>query len=51
VLGSAAALAAGACWSWLYLRYGSIWPAWISHVIADIAVFAVGWQLLFAAPG
>ena len=47
VLGSAAVLAAGACWSWLYLRYESIWPAWISHVVADIAVFVIGWQLLF----
>lgn len=47
VLGSAAVLAAGACWSWLYLRYESIWPAWISHVVADAAVFLVGWQLLF----
>jgi len=47
VLGSAAVLAAGACWSWLYLRFASIWPAWISHVVADAAVFLVGWQLLF----
>lgn len=47
VLGSVAVLAAGACWSWLYLRYESIWPAWISHVVADATVFLVGWQLLF----
>ena len=47
VLGSAAVLAAGACWSFLYLRYDSIWPGWISHVVADAAVFLVGWQLLF----
>jgi membrane protease YdiL (CAAX protease family) len=50
-LGSLAVLAAGACWSFLYLRYDSIWPGWISHVVADVAVFAVGWQLLFASPG
>jgi membrane protease YdiL (CAAX protease family) len=49
-LGSLAVLAAGACWSFLYLRYDSIWPGWISHVVADVAVFAVGWQLLFASP-
>ena len=49
-LGSLAVLAAGACWSWLYLRYGSIWPAWVSHVVADVAVFAVGWQVLFSPP-
>ena len=48
VLGSLAVLVAGACWSFLYLRYDSIWPAWISHVVADIAVFVIGWQLLFS---
>jgi membrane protease YdiL (CAAX protease family) len=46
-LGSLAVLAAGACWSFLYLRYESIWPGWISHVIADLAVFGIGWHLLF----
>jgi membrane protease YdiL (CAAX protease family) len=51
VLGSAAVLAAGACWSWLYLRFASIWPAWVSHVVADAAVFLVGWQLLFSRTG
>ncbi|PWB72420.1 MAG: CPBP family intramembrane metalloprotease [Holophagae bacterium] len=48
VLGSLAVLLAGACWSLLYLRYDSIWPGWISHVVADIAVFVIGWQLLFS---
>jgi hypothetical protein len=48
-LGSLAVLAAGACWSFLYLRYASIWPGWISHVLADLAVFAIGWHLLFAS--
>ena len=48
-LGSLAVLAAGACWSFLYLRYESIWPGWISHVIADLAVFVIGWHLLFAS--
>jgi hypothetical protein len=42
-------LAAGACWSFLYLRYESIWPGWISHVLADLAVFLIGWHLLFAS--
>ena len=48
VLGALAVLVAGACWSFLYLRYDSIWPGWISHVVADIAVFLIGWQLLFS---
>ena len=37
----------GCAWSWLYLRYRSIWPGYISHIIADIAVFGVGWMILF----
>lgn len=46
-VGSLAVLAAGVCWSWLYLRFGSIWPGWISHVLADLAIFGLAWSLLF----
>jgi membrane protease YdiL (CAAX protease family) len=46
-LASAGVFAGSVIWSWLYLRYRSIWPGWISHVLADIAVFGVGWWLLF----
>jgi membrane protease YdiL (CAAX protease family) len=38
---------AGAIWCWLYLRYRSIWPGWISHAVADVAVFVIGGWLLF----
>ena len=37
----------GVLWAVLYGRYRSIWPCWVSHIIADIAVFAVGWEVLF----
>lgn len=37
----------GCAWSWCYLRYRSIWPGYISHAITDLAVFAVGWHVLF----
>lgn len=47
VLGSVGVFVGGALWSWLYLRYDSIWPGWISHALVDVAVFAVGWHLLF----
>ncbi len=46
-LGTVAVFSAGACWSWLYLRYRSIWPPWVAHVIADVAIFLIGWHLLF----
>jgi membrane protease YdiL (CAAX protease family) len=37
----------GILWAVLYARYRSIWPGWISHVVADAAIFAVGWVVLF----
>ena len=37
----------GAWWSWLYLRYESVWPGYLSHVIVDLAIFAIGGWLLF----
>jgi membrane protease YdiL (CAAX protease family) len=46
-LASVGVFAGGLVWSWLYLRYRSIWPCWLSHVLADIAVFGIGWYLLF----
>ena len=47
ILASAGVFAGGVIWSWLYMRYRSIWPGWLSHVLADIAIFGVGWFLLF----
>ncbi len=37
----------GVIWAVLYARYRSIWPGWVSHIIADAAIFAVGWEILF----
>jgi len=37
----------GVLWAALYSRYRSIWPGWLSHIIADVAIFAVGWEILF----
>lgn len=37
----------GAVWSWCYVRYRSIWPGYVSHAIVDVAVFAIGYFLIF----
>ena len=37
----------GATWSWLYRRYESIWPGYVSHALVDVAVFAIGYRLIF----
>jgi len=47
VLASTGVFIGGVVWVRLYSRYRSIWPGWISHVLADIAVFGVGGWLLF----
>jgi len=46
-LASTGVFLGGVIWSVLYSRYRSIWPGWFSHIIADIAVFGVGWVLIF----
>jgi len=46
-LASAGVFIGGVVWASLYHRYRSIWPGWISHVLADMAVFGLGWWLLF----
>jgi len=47
LLASGGVFIGGAVWSWCYRRYRSIWPGWVAHAVADIAVFAVGWRLIF----
>jgi membrane protease YdiL (CAAX protease family) len=37
----------GGWWSWMYLRFGSVWPGYVSHVLVDLAIFAIGGWLLF----
>ena len=36
----------GAIFSWLYMKYRSIWIAWIAHAIADVAIFVIGWKMV-----
>ena len=40
-------LSAAAIWSWLYIRYRSIWVCWLSHAICDVVVFGIGYTILF----
>lgn len=47
LLASLGVFAGGCIWSGLYLRYRSIWPGFISHVLVDIAIFILGAWILF----
>lgn len=45
-LGVAGTVAAGGVWTWLRLRGWSLWDLYLCHVLADLAVFYVGWDLI-----
>ena len=38
---------AGATWSILWLRHRSLFVCWLSHAIADLAVFGIAYLILF----
>ena len=40
-------LSAATVWSWLYVRYKSVWVCWFSHAICDVAVFGIGYVIIF----
>ena len=40
-------ISAAAIWSWLYIRYRSVWVCWFSHAICDVAVFGLGYLIIF----
>ena len=51
VLGSVGVFCGGAIWSWRFLRYRSVWPCYVSHAIVDLAIFILGYHLIFRATG
>lgn len=49
MLGSLGVCTGGAVWSWLYLRYRSIWPGYLSHALVDLPIFVIGGWLIFGS--
>lgn len=37
----------GAMWSWIYQRHKTLLGSWLSHMIIDVAIFWIGYRLLF----
>jgi membrane protease YdiL (CAAX protease family) len=37
----------GTLWSWMYVKYESIWPGYVSHAIVDLCIFAIGAAMIF----
>jgi hypothetical protein len=48
VLSNIGVFIGGAIWSWMYERYQSIWPSYLSHAIVDVPIFVIGWMLMQA---
>ncbi len=36
----------GAVWSWIYRRYNSLLGAWVCHMLIDLGIMWVGWEVL-----
>ena len=47
ILASTGVFVGGLIWSWLYLRYRSVWPCYLSHALADVPIFVIGYHLIF----
>ncbi|MCA9238898.1 MAG: CPBP family intramembrane metalloprotease [Planctomycetales bacterium] len=41
-------LVGGLYWAWLYERSGSLLGPWLSHLLVDAGIFAVGFQMVFS---
>jgi membrane protease YdiL (CAAX protease family) len=46
---SAGIFIGGAFWSFMYRRFQSIWPGYLSHALVDFCIFAVGAFIIFGA--
>jgi hypothetical protein len=47
ILGSLGVFMAGVIWS-ICFRKAGFWSAYLSHILADLAIAIVGWHLLFS---
>jgi membrane protease YdiL (CAAX protease family) len=47
--GGLAVAVGGAMWAWIYERAGSLVAPWLSHLLSDATLFAIGWDLLTRA--
>ena len=45
---SAAVAIGGAYWAWLYHRSGSLYGPWLSHLVVDVAIFTLGYDMITA---
>ena len=44
---SAGVAVGGAAWAWIYHRGNSLVGPWLSHVLADAAIFLIGYSMVW----
>ncbi len=47
IAGATGIFIGAALWSFMYIKYRSIWPGYLSHAIVDLAVFGIGAMIIF----
>lgn len=47
IIGGAAVGAVGSLWAYMYYRRGNLAAAWISHIIADLAIISVMYHFIY----
>ena len=47
VVGSVGIFIGAALWSFMYIKYRSIWPGYLSHAIVDLCIFGIGASIIF----
>ena len=47
VVGSIGIFIGAALWSFMYIKYRSIWPGYLSHAIVDLCIFGIGAAIIF----
>ena len=47
ILMGAGVFVGGVAWSWCFVRFGTIWPGYVSHALVDATIFLIGYDVIF----
>ena len=47
LMGASGIFIGAALWSFMYIKFKSIWPGYLSHAIVDLCIFGIGAVIIF----
>ncbi len=47
IVGAIGIFIGAALWSFMYIKYRSVWPGYLSHAIVDLCIFGIGGYIIF----